>query len=138
MLYALGWLFGYTYLWFNVYILGISLYFPSFYMYRLRFLCSSIHYVRQSAKEMPIFFYSGYSFHCRCFLYVVLYFFAAYLLQQIRFSVSLFLFLQYIGFYAIFLLLIVVAFAASILWYPTEYLFIGKRNKKAKLKNEDK
>lgn len=28
--------------------------------------------------------------------------------------------------------------AASILWYPTEYLFIGKRNKKAKLKNEDK
>lgn len=74
MLYALGWLFGYTYLWFNVYILGISLYFPSFYMYRLRFLCSSIHYVRQSAKEMPIFFYSGYSFHCRCFLYVVLFF----------------------------------------------------------------
>lgn len=37
-----------------------------FHMYRLiifffvLFLCSSIHYVRQSAKEMPIFFYSGY------------------------------------------------------------------------------
>lgn len=81
MLYALGWLFEYTYLWFNVYILGISLlFFSSSCMYRLihffyfflSFLCSSIHYVRQSAKEMPIFFYSGYSFHC---LFYMLYFF---------------------------------------------------------------